>query len=222
MRNILLFIFCCAFSITGYTQETSDFKKIEYGILVQANFGYLKVNPTNWVNLGIDEEINAIETQNRFGFGLGIMGKFNLSKYFSIVPQPSIYFQQNQLFFDLETINDHEEEIKPVALALPIHLVFTKQLWQNWNPSIALGARYVLGISDSDTPSPIDVQNHDFAIDFGVGVEVKLKNFKLKPELMISRGLMNLRKLDDALSFIDSTFDRIHQDQIAFRVLFYN
>jgi hypothetical protein len=222
MRNIFLFILCCTLFTVGNAQETPEYKKTEFGILMQANFGYLKVDQSDWNNLGINNEINALETQNRFGFGLGILAKFNITKNLSIVPQPSLYFQDNRLNFDLETLNDHEEEIKPVALALPIHLVFTKRKWKKWNPSVALGARFVYGIDASDTPSPLSVQNHDIAIDFGAGVEIKFNHFKVKPELLVSRGLMNLKEVDDAITLVETSVASIRQDQIALRVSFYN
>ncbi|MEM9820958.1 MAG: hypothetical protein AAF985_07790 [Bacteroidota bacterium] len=222
MRNILLFIFCGTLWSTGFSQESPDYKKVEYGILMQANFGYLNLEQTDWASLGIENEINSLEAQNRFGFGLGILGKFNISRYLAIVPQPTIYFQQNQVAVDLENQANYEEEIKPVAIAIPIHLVFTNCKWEKWNPSAALGARYVHGFSDPSVSSQIALQNHDFAIDFGAGVEVKFDRFKMKPELLFSKGLTNLKRSNNRASLVDTVFESIHQDQIAFRVLFYN
>lgn len=220
MKIVLLFC-CCLLATQPITaQEEVPYNKVEYGILMQANYGYVHVEQTDWENLGISDEINSLETQNRMGFGLGIMAKFNLTKLISIVPQSMLFFQNNQLAFYLENLEDHSENIEPVTLAFPLHFVFTKRKWAKWNPSVLLGGRYIFDLSDGGTASRLALKQHDFAIDLGTGVEIKFDRFKMKPELLVSLGMVDLKK--DQADVLNAAIASVHQDQIAFRISFYN
>ena len=119
--------------------------------------------------------------------------------------------------------------VMPAALNLPLHFVFTKPLNEKISPSVLLGIRYILDITNYDVENPF--QNTPFddykfrpkkqstALDLGVGLEIITKKFKLKPELLYSLGLENLANKET--DFYNAAVTNLHQDKIALRVLFY-
>ena len=220
MKNVLLVCCCLLSTQLLIAQEDMPLKKVEYGIFTQINYGHLHVEETDWDALGISNEINSLETQNRMGFGLGILAKFRLTKLLSIVPQSMLIFQNNRLAFDLENSEDHKENIEPATLAFPLHFVFTQSKWAKWNPSVLIGGRYIYDLSDGGTASRLALKQHDFAIDLGTGVEIRFDKFKMKPELLVSLGMIDLK--NEQADVLNRAIASVHQDQIAFRVLFYN
>ncbi len=228
MKKYLLccYFLCTTFFLIGQHQEK---KKFEFGLVFSAKYDYLKTELSDWNALGINNSLNRLTTKNKVGFDLGLMYKFNLNDYFAIVPQTLLSFQRSNFTYDLTNATRHQEAIMPAALSVPLHFVFTKPLNEKFNPSVLLGIRYNVDITNYDVENPF--QNTPFldykfrpkkqstALDLGVGIEINTKKFKLKPELLYSLGLENLAV--DNSDFYNAAVAGLHQDKIALRVLFY-
>ncbi|MEM8909563.1 MAG: hypothetical protein AAGD05_17075, partial [Bacteroidota bacterium] len=130
-----------------------------------------------------------------------------------------ILFQNNKVQYDWVFRADYEEDLQPVALSFPLHLVFTQQKWDRWNPSVLLGLRYTHNIAEKKNDR-LALNDQNWSIDLGTGVEIKFNKFKLKPELLVSLGLNNLHR-EGANDLFNRAIEHIQQDQIALRILFY-
>ena len=228
MKKYLLccYFLCTTFFLIGQHQEK---KKFEFGLVFSAKYDYLKTELSDWSALGIDNSVNSLTTENRVGYSVGLLYKFNVSDYFSIVPQTLLSFQESNFNYDLTNATAHQEAIIPAALSVPLHFVFTKPLNEKLNPSVLLGIRYNLDITNYDVDDTF--QNTPFldykfkpkkqstALDLGIGLEIKTKKFNLKPELLYSLGLENLAVSN--ADFYNTAVAGLHQDKIALRVLFY-
>lgn len=225
-RLLCCYFLCTTFFLIGQQQEKKNF---EFGLVFSAKYDYLKTELSDWNALGINNSLNKFTTENKVGFDLGLMYKFNLSDYFAIVPQTLLSFQGSNFNYDLTNATTHQEGIMPATLNLPLHFVFTKPLNEKLSPSVLLGIRYILDITNYDVDDTF--QNTPFldykfnpkkqstALDLGVGLEINTKKFKLKPELLYSLGLENLAV--DESDFYNAAVEGLHQDKIALRVLFY-
>lgn len=229
MKKILLccsFFLCTTILLIGQTQEKKNF---EFGLVFSLKYGHLKTEASDLNALGIANSINSLETENRVGFDLGLLYKFNLSDHFAIVPQTILSFQNSTIRFDLANNLSHQEIITPVAVNIPLHFVFTRPLNKKINPSVILGIRYIVDItdydiSDFDLNTPFDefklrLQKQSTALDLGIGAEIKTKKFNLKPELLYSLGLEDFTGTDTDI--FNSAIASLHQDRIGIRVLFY-
>ena len=215
----LLILFLSVQNLSAQTDSSP--KLVEYGIMMGAHLGHLKTDLSDWESAGISNELRSLETQNRVGFSLGILAKIRISQLFSIVPQANLTFLDGRLNYDLESQNDHQESLEAVLVEFPLHFVFTHSKYKRVNPSIFFGGRYAYDLRDAeDTDFKLQLKKHDFMLDLGTGLEIKLKRFKVKPELMYSLGLANLK--DSGEAFFNSAIEGIYRDRIALRVSFYN
>lgn len=222
MKKISFILACFLYGQILFGQTIDNTKKFDFGILMGVDFGYLKVEQTNWEDLGIDNEIRSLEAQNKLGFSIGIMGQYHITENFAIAPQAIISFQESRLNYDFENQAQFEQTIEPANVEIPIHFVFTNQQSEKrYSPSAFLGARYIHGLATKDNVDyQLDIKRNDVAIDFGTGVEIKFNKFKMKPELMYSFGLLNLA--DSNADIYTAAIDHMSRDKISFRLVFYN
>ena len=162
-----------------------------------------------------------MKTQNRIGFNLGAMYHLQLNERFAIAPQTIISFQNSELNYDLENLAPHTETIQPTTLIFPIHLVFSNDKKGKFKSSVLLGGRYTYDISKKETATKLNLNRSGFSIDLGTGLTIRLKKVNIKPELIYSLGLTNLKpKLTEGL--YHSAIKSIHRDKISFRLIVSN
>lgn len=199
--------------------NTPTSKSFGFGVLMSLDYDYVKTENSNWEALGINTDLQTLETQNKMGFSLGLIYRLQLSERFAVVPQTLLSFQDNRLNYTLENQTTHEESLEAALLAVPLHFVFTDVKGEKYNPAITIGGRYTYDISDKNEDALLNVKKHDFAVDLGVGLEVKMKKFAMKPQLMYTFGLANLK--DGNATIYNQAISHISRDKIALRFLFY-
>lgn len=230
MKKLLFAVVLLSTSFLLYGQQAQK-KKFEWGPIFTVKVDYLKTDFTDWNELGISNDLQQITTRNKLGFGLGLLYKFNITDHFAIVPQTILSFQESQLRFDLPNQENHQERIVPTTLSLPLHFVFSRPINNKLESSILLGMRYNIDIFDYSTPPAsfpsrpypeynLDLDRQSYALDLGIGMVLKTKKFNLKPELMYSLGLTNLKGNSTGDVFNDALAE-VYQDRIAFRLLFF-
>ena len=225
-RLLCCYFLCTTFLLIGQIKEKKNF---EFGLVFGFKYNNLKTELSDWNALGIANSINSLETENRLGFDLGLLYKFNLTDHFAIVPQTILSFQNSTFKYDLTNEISHQEIITPVAVNIPLHFVFTRPLNKKINPSVLLGIRYIVDItdydiSDFDLNTPFDefklrLQKQSTALDLGIGAEIKTKKFNLKPELLYSLGLEDFKGTETDI--FNTAIASLHQDKIGIRILFY-
>ena len=201
-------------SILIFAQNSSNKDFFKISPLIGLDFGHLKVENSD---LGIANEINSLETQNNFGFSLGLKYDFNITNQFSISPQTLISFQSSSLNFDLENQDNREEDVEPVTIEIPIHFTFKKISEKRINPVVFGGLRYIYDISNEEEDDRLDLKKNDFAIDSGAGLEVKLDKYNLRAEFIYTLGLVNLKNSNTDI--FNSAINSINRDRISFRII---
>lgn len=217
MRKIALvsIIVFVAALLKAQSSESTSF--IQISPLAGIDFGYVKVENSDWESLGIANEINELKVQNKFGFSLGLMYRFNISEQFSIAPQTIIAFQKNMLIYDLENQDNHQASIRPALIELPLHFVFSQSKNKKVSPQVFGGGRYTHDISKQEPDVKLNLKKNNFAIDLGTGLDIAFNKFSLKPELIYSFGVVNLKNNDADL--FNSAIERISRDKISFRIV---
>lgn len=223
-----LFLIGIVLSMTQYAIG-QKFEKNNFGILLSSDFNYLKPTYSDWKEAGIQDELNAVTTQQKLGFTCGLLYKFNLTERLSLIPQTLLSIQESNLNFDVENEENHREVIALAAISFPIHLVWTKHNNKKVNPSITIGGRFIQDITNRKEPPAnsaflytdykLAVKKFDMTIDLGTGLEIPLKKMTIKPELLYSFGLVNLK--DSGEGIYNSAISSLNSDKISFRLLFY-
>ena len=212
--SIFVSLFLLATALSAQDNQKTPF--IQFSPLLSLDFSYLKVERSDWNELGIANEINSLQANNKPGFSIGLLYRFNISDQFSIAPQTIISFQNSLIDYHLENSNDHKENIAPATVALPVHFVFKHSKNERLNPVVFAGARYILNISKDQQVNQLELKQYDLAVDIGTGLDIKTNKFIFRPELIYSFGLINQKKSD--VGVFNSSIDNIHRDNISLRL----
>lgn len=165
--------------------------------------------------LGYDEpefpQVNA-ERASR-GASVGLFGRWQIWGGLAMQPELSVSTVQTKIFFQ----RDGLQYYRFTDVELPLHFVLT-------NPdghfpvrgSLLLGAR--AGWNFAAQPSDnLSLLSERLAVDVGLGMEIRLKNWRLQPEFVYSHGLNNLHDVTNAK--YDWAVGRMVRDKLTLRVL---
>lgn len=165
---------------------------------------------------GKEPEETAVQAQRpKAGFTLGAMLEKNIWRGFAFEPGISFSLVKNKVnfrpggtiiypFSDLE-LPVHFTLTNQTKQLLPLHakLRFGPRLGYNWAPDPGAGLKLYPG---------------RLGIDLGLGVEIKLGDWKFCPEMLYSHDLNNLHNFEG--STVDFAVGRVVRDKLAFRVVF--
>jgi hypothetical protein len=193
-----VFIATMLFAITSNAQPT---KKFNFGFSVGTNYSLLqsKVNLPDYFTI-----------DNGFGFQLGVLMDYNLNSHFVISPKVELGFNQSTIALKQNTLHD-VYQVFPASLDLMTHM---KYRFGNGKitPNVFIGPHIKIPLYFEELASTQYKTNLDFAIDFGVGFDWKLKYFTLAPEVRYSLGMLNVNG--------DPSFQKLNFNQIAFMIQF--
>jgi len=217
MKKIKILLALLAIAQFAFAQAPVSPKSHSMGILLSMDYSNLMAKSRESNNV---PEYTTLETEAGWGFSMGVFYRLRLNENFAILPQAVLAFQDNKVDFRLQNQTTQKVEIQPVTVEFPIHLVFTKNFGKSISPSVALGAKYVHDISEREGDFQQDFNRSNFALDVGGGVEIDFKKFKLKPELLYSFGMTNLKNNNNDL--LNYEVGRVIRDKFSIRILFYN
>jgi len=166
-------------------------------------------------SLDIDEpEVPQVSTERTSrGGGMGLFARWQLWKGLAIQPELSVSTLQAKIFFQQNGV----QYFRFTDVELPLHFVLT-------NPdghfplrgSLLLGGR--VGWNFATQPSDnLSLLSERLALDIGLGVEIKLKNWRLQPEFVYSHGMNNLHDITNAR--YDWSVGRVVRDKLTLRIL---
>lgn len=165
------------------------------------------------LNTGEPDQMQVEAERRAVGGSAGIFGKWQIWRGFAVRTALSVSSVQAKIRFDKNVA----QSFRFTDLEVPLHMVFT-------NPnghfplrgSLLLGGR--LGWNFSAQPSDnLSLLREWLALDAGLGVEIRLKNWRLQPELVYSHGLNNLHDVVNAR--YDWAVGRVVRDRLTIRVL---
>jgi hypothetical protein len=111
-----------------------------------------------------------------------------------------------------------EEYYRFTDLELPLHFVLTNPADEDSRVrgSFLLGARVGWNFAAQNGDN-LQLLHERLAVDAGLGVEIRLKNWRLQPEFVYSFGLNNLHEVTNAP--YDWVAGRIVRDKLTLRLL---
>ncbi len=164
------------------------------------------------------EPEKAAVQPGRLGNGpsLGVMARKRIWKGLFFQPELSVSYLNNQVLFKTEG----KQQYRFIDAELPIHFVAT-----NWRRSdfplhgcILFGGRMAWNLSENHT-NLLKIAQERFALDLGLGAEIKIRHWRLQPAFVYSHGLNNLHLTADGK--YDGVVGRMVRDKLTFRVSFW-
>lgn len=152
------------------------------------------------------------------GFSVGAFGRWEIWSGFAFQPELDISYTQNHARLQNKQEFVQNLNYRFANLEMPVHFVIS-------NPSTTLpirgiilfGGRLGMNLIDNTHPEGVGLLREHWALDLGLGAELRLKNVTIQPEVVYSHGMNNLHDFEG--SVYDWTIGRVVRDRLALRVL---
>ena len=211
MRKLFSIISLLLFALTASAQggavqnrPYTDLRPFHFGVVVGTHFQDIEFN-----NVGPQMVMNADGTQTEkvivcdqdrwdTGFNVGVLGELRLNTYFAFRVAPTMYFGNRHLMFRNMTdrLDNGEpitetQDMKSVYIGVPLNLIFAAPRLDNARPYIMAGVDPMVNLSGGDNDY-VKLKKYDFCLEVGLGCDIYLPFFKLRPELKFCFGLTNV------------------------------
>ena len=181
----------------------TDLRPFHFGVVVGTHFQDIEFN-----NIGPQMIMNADGTQTEkvitcdqdrweTGFNVGVLGELRLNTHFALRVAPTMYFGNRHLtFYNLTDRLENGEPIieaqdmKSVYIGVPVNLIFSAPRLDNVRPYIMAGVDPMVNLSGGDDDY-VKLKRYDFCLEVGLGCDIYLPFFKLRPELKFCYSLIN-------------------------------
>ncbi|WP_019947299.1 type IX secretion/gliding motility protein PorT/SprT [Hymenobacter aerophilus] len=190
-------------SITSDNLVGYDDRALHLGLYVAPNFSRYLVEQSD---LYPNQQVSANSIISP-GFSVGFLGDLRLGNYAALTFAPGVSFLTRRIEFkdqgyvrntaqypdDPEKIED--QEIGSTQVDFPLLFKLKSQRRRNTRMYLIAGVKPSLNIGgrrkDPDV-NLLEAADSDFAIEYGVGLDLFYPFFKFSPELRFSNGLKNL------------------------------
>lgn len=181
----------------------TDLRPFHFGVVIGTHFQDIEFN-----NVGpqmiVGEDGSQVEKvvtcdQDRWdlGFNVGVLGELRLGTYFAFRFAPTMYFGNRHLIFHNHTdrLGNGEpvvqtQDMKTVYVGVPLDLQFCAPRLDNARPYVMAGLNPMINLSGGDSDY-VKLKRYDVFFEIGLGCDVYLPFFKLRPELKFCYSLIN-------------------------------
>ena len=179
-------------------------KPYHFGIHLGANLSDFKIRHNEL--FANSDSILSIKSKYGIGFEIGALCSYHINKYLEIRTIPSFVFANKQLNYQF---NDGAEpvkkEIPQIWFDFPFELKFKSDPLKNIKIYLVAGLKYGYDLGGNfkarkDENMPLQ-SAHDFAVNYGAGLEIHFPLFILSPEFKVSNSILNLHKPNTTLPF---------------------
>ncbi|MBO7230943.1 MAG: PorT family protein [Bacteroidaceae bacterium] len=202
-----------------------DYRRLHYGFFVGTHMQDLELVNNGFVTEN-GEEWYADVTQYSPGLTVGVLAELRMGTYMSLRLMPTMHFGQSDLVFREQKGGElSRQQIKTTYIALPLHVKFASERFNNYRPYVTMGASPMVNLTVKKHQQLL-VKRFDTMIEVGFGCDFYLPFFKLIPELKFAFSPLDIlqkerKDLLDAnmLKFTDSV-DRVSSKMIILTFYF--
>lgn len=168
-----------------------DYRRLHYGFFVGTHFQDIE-----FVNNGFVTENGEVwyadVAEYSPGLSVGVLADLRLGNYFSLRLIPTMHFGQNNIQFREQGTGEvARQQLKTTYIALPLHVKFSAERFNNYRPYITVGVSPMVNLTVKKQ-KPLLVKRFDTMIEIGLGSDFYLPFFKLIPELKFSFSPLNI------------------------------
>lgn len=181
----------------------TDLRPLHFGVVVGIHAQDIELN-----NIGPQMVMNEDGTQAEklitcdqdrwdMGFTVGVLGEFRLNSNFAFRIAPTLYFGNRHLSFTNFTDKDAngnpvtvQQDMKTAYISTALDLIFAAPRLNNTRPYIMAGLNPMVNLSGKDDDY-IKLKKFDVMAEVGIGCDLYLPFFKLRPELKFCYSLVN-------------------------------
>ena len=185
-----------------------DHKRIHFGFTLAINNADFVV--THQPDFWRYDSLLSVQSEDQLGFNLGIVTDLHLHPYFNLRFIPSLAFAQRNLEYSFDRGDSATYLIvKPVEstfLEFPLYLKYRSKRVNNFAAYIIGGPKFSFDLASQkdvvNTPGTeivVKLNDKDYSLDIGFGLDLFLEYFKFSPEIKMSFGLPNTLIKDNTI-----------------------
>lgn len=211
----------CIVSLAASAQERTvqnrpytDLRPFHFGVVVGTHVQDMEVRMAGPMTITTEDgtqETLVTADQSRWdpGINVGVLGELRLSTHFQLRVAPMMYFGTRHIVFqDLKNLSasgkpeEKRQDMKTAYIAVAGDIIFAAPRFNNHRPYLMAGVNPMLNLSGSDSDY-IKLKRYDVFLEVGLGCDLYLPFFKLRPELKFCYGLTNCLDTDHPKRFKD-------------------
>ena len=191
----------------------TDLRPFHLGVVVGMHYQDME-----FTNIGPQMIMNDDGTQSEkiitcdqdrwdMGFNVGVLGELRLSNHFAFRVAPTMYFGNRHITFYNHTDKmengqpiTQKQDMKTVYIGVPLNIIFSAPRLDNARPYLMAGLDPMINLSGGDNEY-LKLKPYDIFLEIGLGCDIYLPFFKLRPELKFCYSLIN-------------SLDKKHPDQL--------
>lgn len=205
------------FNTTAQTDTIAPPKKEfanGFGLSMGVVYGILRANTTAQFIPNSDRVIKT-SVENKIGISGAVFYEYKVPRWsFRPAVEANVIF--SNMRYDLEKFNDEEGYIFPVAVDLPLDIMYHPR--KKNAPSLMVGARPIFAFDQFNSFHP-STKTFAFNVDAGISYLLPAGNNEMRIELMYSFGLIDVlnKKEGDIYSM---GIDHIYRDVLGLKLYF--
>ncbi|WP_024989700.1 type IX secretion/gliding motility protein PorT/SprT [Segatella albensis] len=174
-----------------------DLRPIHFGVLVGSHLQDIEFNNVGLQRITDDntdpKQVVISTDQDRWdmGFTVGLLGEVRLNTYLQFRWTPAMYFGTRHIkFVNHSDAIEKRQEIKSTYISSAFDLIAAAPRFNNHRPYVLIGLNPMLNLNNTND-SYIKLKKYDCYTEIGVGCDLYLPYFKLRPELKFMYSLIN-------------------------------
>lgn len=176
-----------------------DERHFHYGFFVGLHDQGLHLDNNGYVDPTTGSQWLVENDGQNFGFSVGILGEWKLTKNLALRVTPALHFGSKHLKFRDQTTGATEtQDMKSTYIGVPIDLKIAAPRFNNYRPYIIAGVQPMYDLTTGKQTN-LRCKPLQMSLEFGLGCDIYLPFFKFIPELKFNLGLGNIldKKRDD-------------------------
>lgn len=178
------------YNFYGFSQ-----KPYYFGITLGINSS--RYTPFRSEDFIFSDSISIVESLNGPGFNLGIITNLKIGQFFDFRFLPTLSFAERRLQYTAGTrqVRERQRAVESVFVELPFHFRYKSAPYKDKRLFLIAGIKYNFDVaSESRTRQAeqlVKISPHDFAVEYGAGIQFFFPYFIFSPEFKISHGIGN-------------------------------
>lgn len=211
MKKILIYLcilFCCVSKVNAQyarvqNKPYTDLRPFHLGVLIGTHAQDIELRNVGLQQLtfndGTTRDVNVAVDQDCWdiGFHVGVLGEVRLSTHLQLRVAPTMYFGTRHITFVNNIERDatgnaieQRQDLKTAYISTATDLILSAPRVNNYRPYIVLGINPMINLSGKESDF-IKLKRYDAFFEIGVGCDLYLPFFKLRPELKFMYSLIN-------------------------------
>lgn len=169
-----------------------DERRFHYGFTIGVHDQGMHLRGNGYIDPQTGHQWVAENDKQNFGFSVGVLGEWRLSRHLGLRLLPSLHFGSKHFTFrNLATGREETQDMKSTYVSLPLLLKVAAPRFNNYRPYVVAGVNPTYDLTRKKQ-AKLRCKPLNAYLEVGLGCDFYLPYFKLIPELKFSFGLADI------------------------------